>query len=230
MTRALAWVGSGLLFALSLVSVFSADNRDEGPEFVFGALLGRAMVALAIACALRALYLRLRRGAGWRATLWSPWVLVIAGAFGLLANVGRAADEASRGAATPESLVGAPPPGFTYQPLTGADAKMANDGLSEEGIDPSDIATRQVVRKGAPVAVVVFIINQPEALADTAADFRRVGGTIEAEEIDGEEVFLGRNAGGVYAGFTKTDDDLTTVLGAGEAEVRSLVKFYAERD
>lgn len=228
--RMLAWVGGCLLFALSLVSVLTAENREEGPGFVFGALVGRAFVTLAIAFALRALYLRLRRGEGWREMLWSPWVLVIAGVLGLVANVGRAADEVSRGSASPESLVGAAPPSFTYQRLTGAEAKQVDDGLSEEGVDRSDTAARQVLRDGMPVALVVFITNETLPLDETAADFRSVGGTIDEEEIEGERVFVGRNAVGLYAGFTKTEDDLTTVLGPTEAEVRTLVRFYVTRD
>ncbi len=229
MSRRLGWIGGGLLFALGVLSGLTADALDE-PSFALGVVLGRALVTLAIALVLRAVYLRLRRGKGWRGTLRSPWVLVIAGVIGLLLNVARVSDEISRGAANPESLVGAAPPGFTYQPLTGPQAEELEDGVSEQAIDSSETAARQLARDGAPVAVVVFTINVAEPLADTAEDFRAAGGTIEAQEIAGEEVFVGRNSGGVYVGFTKADDDLTTVLGATEAEVRSLVELYAERD
>ncbi|MBA2794524.1 MAG: hypothetical protein H0U32_11125, partial [Thermoleophilaceae bacterium] len=51
MTRPLAWIGGGLLFALGALSALTAETRDEGVAFALGAVVGRAVVTLLIALA-----------------------------------------------------------------------------------------------------------------------------------------------------------------------------------
>lgn len=228
--RAVAWVGAGLLFALGALAALTADTRDEGTAFALGAVFGRASITLLIALALRAGYLWIRRRRGAQGALWSPWVLVIAGVIGLVGALAAVSGRADGDSASAESLVGAPPPGFSYERVTGTEAKQLAAEFSELGLERSEVAVRRVLRNGTPVAGVIFFGLGDGDLDDTAAGFRDAGGTIGDEEVEGEQVLVGRDRNGVDTAFTDAGDVVIRVSAPGQAGLRALLPFYVGRD
>jgi hypothetical protein len=84
------WRWSGYLtggFLLLLASIPTADDREEGGAYAAGAFIGALAVPLAIAFALRFLYVKLIRRDG--RPVWSPWLVFIAGVIAILAKAGR---------------------------------------------------------------------------------------------------------------------------------------------
>ena len=86
----LAWIGAAVLWLL--LSFGSLDvERDEGAAYVAGALVGRALATLAIACLARWLYVLAR---GRDRPFWSPWVLVIAAGIALVVSLAQLGERA----------------------------------------------------------------------------------------------------------------------------------------
>ena len=90
------WRWSGYLtggLLLVLASLPTAEDREEGGAYAAGAFVGALVVPLAIAFALRLVYVKLIRRDG--RPIWSPWVLVIAGVMAILVKAGRLTGEES---------------------------------------------------------------------------------------------------------------------------------------
>ena len=132
--------------------------------------------------------------------------------------------------ASAESLVGAPPPGFSYERVTGTEAKQLAAEFSELGLERSEVAVRRVLRNGRPVAGVIFFGLGDGDLDDTAAGFRDAGGTIGDEEVEGERVLVGRDRNGVDTAITDAGDVVIRVAAPGQAGLRALLPFYVRRD
>lgn len=84
------WRWTGYLtggFFLLVSSLPTAEDREEGVAYAAGAFFGALVIPLAIAFAIRVVYVKLIRRDG--RPIWSPWLLVIAGVIALLAAAGR---------------------------------------------------------------------------------------------------------------------------------------------
>nr|MBA2794867.1 hypothetical protein [Thermoleophilaceae bacterium] len=123
-----------------------------------------------------------------------------------------------------------PPPGLTYERVTGPAAEQAADAAAKEGLDRSDVSVRRLLRNGTPVAAVLFFSNESPDLDDTAEGFRDAGGTIGDEEIEGERVLVGRSSDGAHTGFADAGDALVTVATRMQPELGPLMRFYAGLD
>ena len=90
------WRWSGYLtggFLLVLGSLPTAEDREEGGAYAAGTFAGALVVPLAIALALRLVYVKLIRRDG--RPIWSPWVLMIAGVMAILVKAGRLSEESA---------------------------------------------------------------------------------------------------------------------------------------
>jgi formate hydrogenlyase subunit 3/multisubunit Na+/H+ antiporter MnhD subunit len=88
------WRWSGYLtgaFFLILGSLPTAEDREEGAAYAAGAFFGALVIPLAIAFALRLVYVKLIRRDG--RPVWSPWLVLVAGVIALLAQAGRLSQE-----------------------------------------------------------------------------------------------------------------------------------------
>jgi hypothetical protein len=88
------WRWTGYLtgaFFLIVASLPTAEDREEGTAYALGAFFGALAIPLAIAFVLRVIYVKLIRRDG--RPIWSPWLLVMAGVFAVLAAAGRAGQD-----------------------------------------------------------------------------------------------------------------------------------------
>jgi hypothetical protein len=90
------WRWSGYLtgaFFLILMSLPTAEDREEGGAYAVGAFFGALAVPLAIAFVLRVIYVKLIRRDG--RPIWSPWLVFTAGVIAFFAKAGRLSQDSA---------------------------------------------------------------------------------------------------------------------------------------
>jgi hypothetical protein len=80
-------------FLLALLSLPTAEDRAEGGAYALGKFFGALVLPLAIALALRLVYVKVIRRDD--RPVWSPWIFAIAVPLALIAMAGRLGEDRS---------------------------------------------------------------------------------------------------------------------------------------
>jgi uncharacterized integral membrane protein len=78
-------------FFLVLLSLPTAEDRDEGGSYALGVFFGALALPLGIALVLRLIYVKLIRRDG--RPVWSPWIFAIALPLAVVGMAGRLSDD-----------------------------------------------------------------------------------------------------------------------------------------
>lgn len=229
--RTAAWVAAAVLW---LLLSFGSLRREPGQSaaYTIGALFGRAVATLAIACLARGLYILAR---GRDRPFWSPWVLVIAGGVSLLLALARAGEElkTEAGPRTPgtprraDDLLAELPPDLRYERVDPAEERRALGVYPPEVRDEiSDIALRRVLRAGRPVAfVTILTTDTPLEEDDVLRGYtERTGAAPREIQLDGKRAHLGREPGGTRVVLDVSEDAFLQVAAADEAGARRVAE------
>jgi len=232
--RTLGWAVAGLLFLVLTLPAF-ISSLDDDPATALGILLGRAGIALLVACALRWIYLRLRKSPN---RLWSPWVLAIAAAFLLLLGLGRVAGQAQHTSASGERIASVNelfvelPAGLRYAPPPAREARQFEASFREQaGSSNANIEVRRISsRNGARALVIAALGDKRADLGEIEQSFERAGGSAAVERIDGTEFLVGkgpRGTGGAIA-YRADGEAVVFILAASETDLRAFARPFAD--